>query len=346
MSNLRWKWIGYHIYSNLLTLGLTLVLLLVFFWASGEIPLSSLVQFVLVSMVGATLLGAICGFKFSKNLRNRLEEISIGAKTLAYGNLNYRLPFNDDKEIGDIALAFNEMAKRLEVQVTALQKLAAENQDLVIKTKSAAVTEERQRLARDLHDSVSQELFAITMTAATTVRLVEQNPEKCKGLILNIERSASKAQAEMRALLLQLRPATLDDQSLINAIASLAEELEAKHSLSCELQINSIELPNNIENQIYRVLQEAISNILRHAEATLVTIKLSQSKTSERIQLVVEDNGKGFNKEQIHKTSYGLQSIRERISELGGTVDWVTYPEQGTRIEVHIPIISTSTRDF
>ena len=300
-------------------------------------------KIVLVVVLGSVALGVICGFNFTRNIRNRLEEVSVGAKNLAYGNLKYRLPFTEDQELGDIALAFNDMAVRLENQVAVLQKLAEENEELVQKTKTTAVSEERQRLARELHDAVSQQLFAISMTAATTSRLIDKKPEKCAGLIRNIEESAAKAQAEMRALLLQLRPVTLENQKLTAAITSLAEELQAKQALTIELELDDTELPATVENQLYRVVQEGLSNVLRHADANRVWIRLNCSE-GERVQLRIEDDGKGFDDQQVTgQTSYGLQGIKERIASLGGTVNWLSAPGQGTRLEVRLPIIRHET---
>ena len=130
--------------------------------------------------------------------------------------------------MGDIASAFNEMADRIDAQVKSLQKLAEQNIEFIKETKMAAITEERQRLARDLHDAVSQHLFAIALTSATALKTIRTHPDRCSELIHNIEHSASKAQAEMRALLLQLRPTTLQEERLVDAIYSLTKELEAK----------------------------------------------------------------------------------------------------------------------
>ncbi len=339
MGNLRWKWIGYHIYSNLLTV--VFILLYVFFsvFVTEDINLSLdyLSRLVFFSLVSSSILGLLCGFSFSKNIRNRLQEVTVGVKNLAFGNLRYRLPFIQDKETGEIALAFNEMANRLEQQVVALQKLAEENEQLVIKTKAAAITEERQRLARDLHDAVSQQLFAISMTAATASRVITKNPLKCETLIANIEEASAKAQAEMRALLLQLRPVTLENERLVDAIASLAKELQTKQTIHCELELDEVSLPQNMENQLYRVIQEGLSNVLRHAHADKVVIKLS-TQENKRVRLCIEDNGKGFADSNIAKTSMGLKGIRERIEQLGGTVEWLSSPGQGTRLDVRIPL--------
>ena len=173
MPFFRWKWIVYHLISNLIAvigtgLGVSLLLPYVF---NDPLSFTQVIQMSLVGLAVCVLTGVVSGFRFSRNIRNRLEEISVGARNLAYGNLRYRLPFTGDTEVGDIALAFNEMAERLEIQVLALQQLAEENEQLIRETKVAAVSEERQRLARDLHDAISQQLFAISMMAATASKL-------------------------------------------------------------------------------------------------------------------------------------------------------------------------------
>lgn len=338
MFNFRWKWIGYHTYSNLFTVVLCLIIVWIASLNLGIVfPANTIIIMSLSASVIAIILGLVFGFQFSKNLRNKLDEISIGVKTLAYGNLNFRLPFTEDKDVGEIAFAFNEMANRLDEQVTALQKLAQENETLIQQAKSSAITQERQRLARELHDAVSQQLFAISLTSATALRVVKNQPEKAIDLLKNIELSSLKAQSEMRALLLQLRPETLQDEKLIDAINKLAEEVHAKMSIEFTLNLAEISLPIHIENHLYRIFQEALSNILRHSEASKVDIKL-KTLDNKRVNLIIEDNGVGFDVSKVPKTSYGIITIKERVSELGGTVDWISIPGKGTRLEVRIPI--------
>ena len=204
----RLKWTFYHFISSVIAVvaGVLLLGLLnpeLTFILSDPTTLLIAVALILVVAAISAFLG---GFYSSREIRGELEEITLGAKNLAYGNLDYRLGFSGNAEFDGIIQAFNEMASRLEAQVEALQKLAQENEQLIQETKITAISEERQRLARDLHDAVSQQLFAISMMAATAKRLAEKNPEKTASLIAEISQSATRAQAEMRALLLQLRP--------------------------------------------------------------------------------------------------------------------------------------------
>ena len=179
------------------------------------------------------------------------------------------------------------------------------------------------------------------MMAATASKIAKTNPERCFQLVSQIEDSARKAQSEMRALLLQLRPITLQNENIVDAITSLAAELESKGTIRCQLSLaEDVVLPKNIENQLYRITQEGLSNILRHADASEVKVSLTFSNDQQRLLLAIEDNGKGFSKTDISKTSLGIRSIKERATLLGGTAQWISIPSQGTRLEVRIPILS------
>ncbi len=340
MPKLRITWILYHSYSNVLTVAIAGVLaaLLLPPELTACFTYSQLITLGFVSVAAAVVVGVISGFRFTRNLRDQLDEIGTGARNLAYGNLKYRLPLTDDPALGDIVQAFNEMADRLEKQVAALQKISEENELLIQQTRIAAVSEERQRLARELHDAVSQQLFAISMMAATASKIAVQEPHRCAKLVAEIKESASRAQSEMRALLMQLRPVTLEGQRLVDALASLAQELESKQVISCELALADVDLPKHMENQLYRIAQEALSNVLRHAAASKCKIELIVSSEHNRLLFAVEDNGKGFQESDVPPTSMGLKSIRERTELLGGTVSWISIPAEGTRLEVRVPL--------
>lgn len=336
----RLKWFIQHFISSIIALIAGLVVLNLFLPEFVQLPNSPLALVnVLIVAAGIAFVSALVGgFFSSRDVRRELEEITLGAKNLAYGNLGYRLRFTGNAEFDGIIEAFNEMASRLEAQVGALQKLAQENEQLIQETKITAISEERQRLARDLHDAVSQHLFAISMMAATVSRVAENSPEQTLGLIQEISQSATRAQAEMRALLLQLRPITLQNETLTEALASLASELESRQTIACQVELAQITLPKNIENQLFRIAQEGLSNVLRHAEASQVTISLQMSESNNRVLLTIEDDGKGFVMEEIPQSSLGIRSIKERSTLIGATAQWLSVPGQGTRLEIRVPI--------
>lgn len=336
----RFRWVVYHFASSIIAVFACLFLVSVLFPELICFPHTPLT---ILGSLGATIfisaLSAILGgFYSSRDIRSELEEITLGAKNLAYGNLDYRLGFKGNAEFDGIIQAFNEMATRLESQVRALQKLAQENEQLLQETKISAISEERQRLARDLHDAVSQQLFAISMMAATASKIAQKSPEQTLGLIQEISQSATRAQAEMRALLLQLRPLTLQNESLSQALASLASELQSRQTIQCHVDLDQASLPKNIENQLFRIAQEGLSNVLRHAEATQVRISLKMSEETRRVLLVIEDDGKGFILDNIPQSSIGIRSIRERSTLIGGTAQWLSVLGQGTKLEIRVPI--------
>lgn len=201
-----------------------------------------------------------------------------------------------------------------------------------------AVIEERQRLARELHDAVSQQLFAISMTATAVSRTMEKDWERAKHQVQLIEEMASVAQSEMRALLLHLRPVHLDGRSLGLAIQKLVEELHHKIQMDIELQVDTtLLMKQEIEDHLFRITQEALSNTLRHAKATQLTITLF--KLERDVHLYIEDNGIGFDDQNRKQGSYGLLTMEERVRELDGTLKLSSELKKGTRIEVVIPYI-------
>jgi len=340
MRFFRFRWIIHHFVSSILAIFACFLLIHLAYPDLVCLPFDAIT--ILGGIAIATLVSVLSailgGFYSSRDIRSELEEITLGAKNIAYGNLDYRLGFQGNVEFDGIIQAFNEMASRLEAQVGALQKLAKENEQLLQETKITAVSEERQRLARDLHDAVSQQLFAISMMSATVLKVIEKRPEQALGLIQEISQSAMRAQGEMRALLLELRPLTLQDETLAEALTSLTAELQSKQSIKFDVSLDDVNLPSNIENQLFRIAQEGLSNVLRHANATRVRISLKISEANHRVLLVIEDDGKGFQLDAIPQSSMGIRSIKERSTLIGGTAHWLSVPQKGTKLEIRVPI--------
>ncbi|MFY0545145.1 sensor histidine kinase [Brevibacillus sp. H7] len=298
----------------------------------------------LVSLLSAAVIGLISGYVIGNLLKKRLNTLWEAAMNLGRGILSYRVPELGVDEIGELGWQFNQLAARWEEQVASLQRLSNHNVVLGEQLKQAAVVEERQRLARELHDAVSQQLFAISMTTAAIKRLIEKNPERAAQQIELVEEMAAAAQAEMRALLLHLRPATLQNKSLREAIDELLEELRQKNSLTITSEIEDVEgLPSGIEDHLFRILQESLSNTLRHARANQITVKLFTLQGQVRLR--VADDGIGFDPEGEKMTSYGLRSMRERVIEVGGSLEIYSSVGKGTQIEVRIPLMTEMERE-
>lgn len=302
----------------------------------GTVPI--IVAAVVVFFV-VFILGLYLTYIERRTFRNRLDSIMSFITVLSSGKLSNRIEVGELGELTSVERSLNRLADRFEKQVHSLQVLADEKAELAEQAKSAATIEERQRLARDLHDAVSQQLFALNMLASAAKKAVVKNQDKAKQQIEEIADIASKAQGEMRALLLHLRPVHLTDDSLQEGMEKLIDELGQKTNIQFITDINPIEgLSKGVEDHLFRLLQESLSNALRHSSATLIKLELKQ--TSQTVVLKVHDNGKGFDITEEKKTSYGLKTMRERSEQLGGRLTVTSQPNKGTYVDIRIPVQS------
>ena len=151
-----------------------------------------------------------------------------------------------------------------------------------------------------------------------------------------LEKMVQDSQLEMRALLLHLRPIGLKDKSLGEGIKDLVIDLQKYQYKKVVHEIQDFEVPKGIEDHLFRITQEAISNTLRHSNGTKVTVELFNQE--DYLLLRIQDNGKGFNVDEKFEQSYGLKNMRERALEIGATFHIVSLPDSGTRIEVKAPL--------
>ena len=232
----------------------------------------------------------------------------------------------------DLETSFKSLSGKLNLLTEAVQK--AENQGLV--KEEAIIEKERKRIARDLHDTVSQELFAAHMIlSGVSQQALKLDREKMQIQLQSVAVILETAQKDLRVLLLHLRPVELEEKSLIEGIQILLKELEDKSDLKVSLKQNVSKLPKKIEEHIFRILQELISNTLRHAQASCLDVYLYQ--TDVELQLKVEDNGIGFQLGSLDDLSYGLRNIKERVEDMAGTVQLLTAPKQGLAVDIRIP---------
>ena len=326
------------IYFSLFILALCLFFLYSVYqpiWLSLQAIFLSLGLLVLIM----TPVGIYLTLQSTNNIKKRLDVYSVFLSTLSEGKYEAELlNLEENDELDLIGNELNGLAKKLKDQVRSLQKLADEKTDLANQAHVAATIEERQRLARDLHDAVSQQLFALTMMSQATVKTIEKKPEEAIEQVREISEIALQAQNEMRALLLHLRPIQLSGESLEEGIKKLTNELKQKSNLQFDVNIDELpELSQAKEDHLFRLLQEALSNALRHANATKITVNIKEK--SDAIHIHISDNGIGFNLEEQYqsKTSYGLKTMRERSEEIGGTFRIRSKEGQGTYIDVRIP---------
>ena len=200
---------------------------------------------------------------------------------------------------------------------------------------------ERHRLARELHDSVSQALFGMVLTTRTSIEQIGSSPAQAKASMRYTLDLADAALSEMRALIFELRPESLKEDGLLVAFRKQGAALVARHKLGLQLDLCADEPPVAIEikEALYRISMEAIQNTLRHAQATHIRLRLSYCASEVNLELA--DDGCGFDTSQDFPGHLGLKSMRERTEALGGDVKIISMPGSGTNIRISIPILST-----
>jgi len=197
------------------------------------------------------------------------------------------------------------------------------------KLQELAVVEERNRLARDLHDSVKQQVFAISMQLSAA-RTALSEADKSYQSVVEAERLAQQAGAELTTLIHELRPPGLESKTLANAIHEYMEEWSRQNKIEAKIKIDSIISAGvQMEQALFRVLQEALANVARHSKASKVTVILQLE--NDNIKLVIEDNGIGYDAERITK-GIGLDSMKERLAAVNGELEISSEKSKGTRV--------------
>lgn len=210
--------------------------------------------------------------------------------------------------------------------------IAIENARLFEQAQEAAALNERQRLARDLHDSVSQSLFSASVITESLPNVFRRDPAKASALLLDLHRVIRGTLAEMRLLLLELRPANLVTTTLDKLLEQLVTVIQGQTNLAVELTVEGIEdLPEEAHIMFYRIAQEATNNIVKHSRATKVDLKLSCS--AEKTLLHIADNGAGFDMEKS-SAGLGLNNMRERAEMIGAAFEISSAIGEGTQISL------------
>ncbi|MBB3110669.1 hypothetical protein FHS18_002736 [Paenibacillus phyllosphaerae] len=221
--------------------------------------------------------------------------------------------------------------------------IVLESDELEANRRELARLEERNKLARDLHDSVSQMLFSLSMTAKGVESLVrEQAAEEAIASVRDMQDLSQHALKEMRALIMQLRPAGLE-AGLATALGSYGEKL----GLTVSAQVHGLRaLPRSVEEALWRIGQEALNNIRKHAGTTEASVTLTLGQDS--VLLRIADTGRGIAKKRLRQlppASLGLSTMEERAAALGGRFQLTTSPKGGTIIEVHVPLAADEQRN-
>ena len=205
------------------------------------------------------------------------------------------------------------------------------NAELYGQAQELAVLEERQRLARNLHDAVNQSLFSASLIAEVLPRLWDRDQQEARSSLEDLRRLTRGAMAEMRALLAELRPSTLTDSSLSELLSLLGNAFSGRTNIPVTVDVTGeFFLPAEAQVAFYRICQEALNNIAKHAKASQVDINLTQEEAV--IEMHIRDNGKGFDTQKTFSGHYGLGMMQERAQAAGALLNITSQPGQGTEL--------------
>jgi NarL family two-component system sensor histidine kinase LiaS len=270
----------------------------------------------------AGVIGPIAGFFTARNFTRRFQKLSVAADNWGKGNFSTLVQDTSSDELGQLTRHLNRMVEQLQNMLQTSQKLA--------------VLEERNRLARDLHDSVKQHIFVVALQVGTAKLHLEPNAEKVQRPLAEAEHVLLQVQEELQTLIRELRPVALEDKGFGVALQELASQWTQQTSIPTDVQLERKQvLPLLVEEAFYRIVQEALANVARHSQATKVLIRLVCEQ--EHVLLSIQDNGQGFALAGTKGKGFGLLSMQERMNALGGDVSIESTKEQGTRIVARCP---------
>lgn len=227
----------------------------------------------------------------------------------------------------------------LATMVAAQAALAIENAQLKAAAQEMATITERNRVARELHDSVTQSLYGIILNAdATFLALTAGNADKAEQRLHQLKEIAREAMTELRLLVYELRPSILEEQGLQAALYERLEAVEMRSGIEVALEIDCVPpLPLDLQNELFWVILEGLNNIIKHARARHVQLRVVGQ--ADRCQLTLTDDGSGFDVSTARRYGgYGLKTIGERLAQFGGTLAIHSQPGTGTTLEIEVPL--------
>jgi signal transduction histidine kinase len=264
--------------------------------------------------------GVLFGLLASRRLVRRIRHLERATLAVADGDYTLTLPVSGRDEVGRLEANFTIMTRQLG------SALAAERQ----RATGDAQTAERARIAREIHDAISQHLFGLRMIAAG-VRRADPGNQQAHA----IERISEDALRDMQALLIELRPANLDSAGLGPALREICAAYHDRLGVTVDASLDDVTVPAPVEHALLRITQEACVNAVRHGHARRLTVSLARQ--DGHVELAVRDTGTGFDPAAPH-TGSGLTHIRDRVAELGGTLDIDSAPGRGAALTIRMPV--------
>lgn len=301
-----------------------------------------------VSLAAALFLGFATSWAFIRPVR----AIESALARIAGGDFTQRVEVPNRDEFGTLSGNLNLMSEQLaslyqeltslnevlQQRLTELEEAHRQLQEYAAQAEELAGVQERNRLARDLHDSVSQTIFSVTLTAEAARIQLERDPSLAAPHLERLQGLAQGALTEMRSLIQQLRPSPVAEGGLVATLEGHLAALERRQGLKVDLQIEGGgQLRREQEEGLFRVVQEALNNVAKHAQTDRAAVRLQTG--DGKVSLFIEDHGVGIDLSGAGPggEGFGLTSMRERAELLGGTLEVWSAPGQGTRIMVEVP---------
>ena len=274
--------------------------------------------------VPAAIIGTIFGFVTAWSLTRRLRKLANAARAWSQGDFSVMARDRSKDELGQLSLELNNMAGQLENLLESREELAT--------------LEARNHFARDLHDSVKQQIFATSLQIAAARTLIEQDKKAAEFHLVQADELVRQAQKELNVLIHQMRPAALEGKGLAAALGDYAANWSRRSEIPADVHVRGErETPLDVEQALFRVAQEALANVARHSDAKSVEVDLVYD--SSGVTLRVTDDGRGFDPEKEDGgDGFGLKSISERLAKLGGHVDVESAPGEGTNLVCVCPL--------
>jgi len=271
-------------------------------------------------LIAIVPVGVLFGLLSSHRLVRRVRRLERATLAVADGDYTVALPVSGRDEVGRLEANFTSMTRQLG------SALAAERERASADARDA----ERARIAREVHDAISQHLFGLRMIAAGMRRADPGNQQ-----VRAIERISEDALREMQTLLIELRPASLNGARLGSALYEICAAYRDRLGVIVDASLDEVTVPPPVEHALLRITQEACANAVRHGNARELAV--SMTRQDGHVELAVRDTGTGFDPAAPHAGS-GLDHIRDRVAELGGTVDVESAPGRGTALTVRVPV--------
>ncbi len=314
---------------------------------TGQFALITAGTLALISL----LVSGVMGYWLARGFGRKLDTLASASAAFASGDRTRRIETDGSDEIAQLGQQFNQMAATIDGQMRDLSdlaqangQLAESNAQLALEAEGLARLEERNRLARELHDAIKQQLFGMNLTLGSVQPLLETKPELAKQRIGHVVEQTQAVQVELDQIINQLRPASLEDKGLPIAVQALADQWAEQTGVAVQVEMSeSRPLSLAVEQAVYRVIQESLQNIGKHAQAQSVKIALRYAVESLALEIV--DDGVGFDMTSAASTGsgqaeagHGLYNMRDRIHALDGTFDVFSQLNVGTQIAATVPL--------